>query len=166
MLSERVEERSFVSMLQNVWLLPCLAALRWWSGTGIQSWNTYALLTVLLSYPYCHAIVVSWASRNSGSVRTRSVSAAFYNMTVQLGNVIASNIYRTNDAPLYHRGNDILFALNLLSIALFVAAKGYYWSKKRSRARKWEVMSGDQREQYLATTRHEGNKRLDFRFAH
>jgi hypothetical protein len=80
-LSVRIKERAFVSMLQNIWLLPCLLALRLWKGANEDAWGTFGLITTLLSYPYCHAIVVSWASRNSGSVRTRSVSAAFYNMS-------------------------------------------------------------------------------------
>lgn len=173
-------------MLQNVWILPCIVALRWWPGTYVDSWGTYALITTLLSYPYCHAIVVAWASRNSGSVGTRTgkkycfdvlfcrgaaltsvpVSAALYNMTVQAGSIVSSNIYRDDDAPLYHRGNDVLFALDLLAIFLFLATKAYYSRLNRTRARRWDAMSEEQRAEYIRTTRDEGNKRLDFRFAH
>ena len=46
-----------------------------------QQWPTYAVVQVLLSYPYCHAIVVAWVSRNSNNVGTRSVSAALYNVS-------------------------------------------------------------------------------------
>jgi hypothetical protein len=155
-----------VSMLQNIWLLPCLLALRLWKGANKDAWGTYGLITTLLSYPYCHAIVVSWVSRNSGSVRTRSVSAAFYNMTVQMGNIIASNIYRTDDKPLYHRGNTVLICLDIVAILLFLTAKGYYVWKNKIRAAKWDVMSEDERAHYLDNTTDEGNKRLDFRFDH
>jgi len=93
-LSERVKERSFIASIQNLWMMPCLIALRWWSGSGVNVWGTYALLVVLLGYPYCHAILVAWTSRNAGSVRTRTISAAVYNMSVQAGGVIGSNIYR------------------------------------------------------------------------
>ncbi|KAH0128013.1 putative pantothenate transporter, partial [Aureobasidium melanogenum] len=54
-LSEKVKERSFIAAIQNLWLLPCLVALRWWPGSGKDVWGTYALLVVLLGYPYCHA---------------------------------------------------------------------------------------------------------------
>jgi len=57
-LSERVRERTFVSMLQPLWTLPCIIALRYWPGALKDPWGTFALVTVLLSYPYCHAIVV------------------------------------------------------------------------------------------------------------
>jgi hypothetical protein len=57
-LSGYVHERSFISMIQSLWTLPCIIALRFWSGALSQAWGTFALITVLLSYPYCHAIVV------------------------------------------------------------------------------------------------------------
>lgn len=165
-VSERVGERTFVAMFQNIWVLPCVVALRWWPGSEVNSWGTFALVTVLLSYPYCHAILVGWASRNSNSVRTRSVSAACYNICVQLGNVISANVYETDDAPLYHRGNDILFALNVLSIAMFIGTKVYYVTKNRRREKRWNAMTEEQRKDYIDNTTDEGNKRLDFRFVH
>lgn len=165
-ISERLNERTFVAIWQNIWMLPCLIALRWWSGVYVNSWGTYGLVTVLLSYPYCHAIVVAWASSNSGSVRTRSVSAALYNMFVQVGNVIAYNIYRADDKPLYHRGNTVLFALNIVAIALFLFTKVYYVWRNRTRERQWNAMSEDERIEYIKTTKDQGNKRLDFRFKH
>jgi hypothetical protein len=93
-LSEKVRERSFIAAIQNLWMMPCLIALRWWSGSGSDVWGTYALLVILLGYPYCHAILVAWTSCNAGSVRTRTISAAVYNMSVQAGGVIGANIYR------------------------------------------------------------------------
>ena len=57
-LSEFLNERTFVSMVQTLWTLPCILALRFWPGALKDPWPTYALITVLLSYPYCHAIVV------------------------------------------------------------------------------------------------------------
>lgn len=98
-LSERLNERSLVAMLQAVWTLPCVLALRFWPGLVTNAWGTYALVTVLLSYPYCHgewefiseylypntniigAILVGWTSKNSNNVGTRSVSAALYNVS-------------------------------------------------------------------------------------
>ncbi|KAK6436770.1 hypothetical protein LTR95_007034 [Oleoguttula sp. CCFEE 5521] len=87
-------------------------------------------------------------------------------MMVQLEGVIASQIYRTDDKPLYHRGNSVLIAIACLAIALFVFAKFYYVLKKKTRARKWDAISPEQKQDYLDTTKHQGNKRLDFRFAH
>lgn len=80
-LSEYLNERSFVSMLQPLWTLPCLIALRFWSGTIVDAWGTFAITTVLLSYPYVHAILVGWTSKNSNNVGSRTISAALYNST-------------------------------------------------------------------------------------
>lgn len=70
-----------MSLLQPLWTLPCLIALRWWPGVIVDKWGTYALVTTLMSYPYAHAIIVGWASKNSNNVGTRSVSAAMYNVS-------------------------------------------------------------------------------------
>ncbi|CAF9910960.1 MAG: hypothetical protein GOMPHAMPRED_007247 [Gomphillus americanus] len=165
-LSEKVNQRALVSMIQNVWILPCIIALRFWPGTMENAWGTYALIVVLLSYPYCHAIVVAWTSRNSGSVRNRSISAAFYNMCVQIGNVISANIYVASDSPKYHNGNAVLLALSLLSILLFLATKVYYVRINNKREKIWSQMSVQEREHYVENTTDEANRRLDFRFAH
>lgn len=77
-VSEKLKERSIVSSASNIWILPWLIALV--ALPGANPWIRYALLTGLLSYPYCHAVLVGWNARNSNSVRTRAVSAAFYNM--------------------------------------------------------------------------------------
>lgn len=57
-LSEWVGERSLVAMLQPLWTLPCIVALRFWPGVIQDAWGTYALVTVLLSYPYCHGTFI------------------------------------------------------------------------------------------------------------
>lgn len=98
-ISEWVNERSLVSSTSAIWIFPWLVALVT-LGAKASNWVRYALLTGLLSYPYCHAILVAWNSRNSNAVRTRAVSAALYNMFVQAGNIVGSNIYRDSDRPL------------------------------------------------------------------
>ncbi|KAJ8125984.1 hypothetical protein O1611_g7654 [Lasiodiplodia mahajangana] len=110
-ISDYFNERTWVSSIQNIWLLPTLVALRWWPGVNVDAWGTYALLTVLLSYPYCHAILVAWVSRNSNSVGTRSVSAAVYNMAVQAGNVIGNFVYLDDDKPLSIYLHEILLRM-------------------------------------------------------
>ncbi|BAE57542.1 major facilitator superfamily domain-containing protein [Aspergillus flavus] len=165
-LSVWLNERSLTSMLQCVWTLPCVIALRFWPGTMENAWGTFSVVTVLLSYPYCHAIVVGWASKNSNNVGTRTVSAALYNMCVQLGNIIGNNVYREDDKPKYRRGNAVLLALNILGVLLFIGTKVYYILRNRHRERVWNSMTEEQRQDYLNNTTDTGSKRLDFRFAH
>jgi hypothetical protein len=153
-------------MLQPIWTLPCVLALRFWPGALKNAWGTYALVTVLLSYPYCHAILVGWTSKNANNVGARSVSAAFYNMAVQLGNICANFIYRADDKPLYHRGNTNLIIINLISILLFIFTKVYYVTKNKIREKKWNALTPEEQSDYKKNTKLSGSRRLDFRFAH
>ncbi len=91
-------------MLQPLWTLPCIIALRFWPGLINDAWGTYAIITVLLSYPYCRtsffsapltphkmfaniashntdAILVAWTSKNANNVGTRTVASALYNVS-------------------------------------------------------------------------------------
>lgn len=183
-LSEWTNERTLVSMIQPLWTLPCLIALRFWPGSLHKAWGTYALVSVLLSYPYCHAILVAvsspapfppntnsntpsqWTSKNSNNVGARSVSAALYNMSVQLGNICANFIYRNDDKPYYHRGNRNLIIINLLSIVLFLFTKVYYIWRNKQKQRIWNALSPEEQREYKVNTKLEGSRRLDFQFAH
>ncbi|USW54319.1 Putative major facilitator superfamily, MFS transporter superfamily [Septoria linicola] len=164
-VSEWLNERALVSSLSNIWIFPWLAALVALGGSASE-WVRYALLTGLLSYPYCHAIVVSWNSRNSNSVRTRAVSAALYNMFVQSGNIIGVNIYREDDRPHYIRGNRILLGICCFNIVLFVLVKFYYIGRNKRREEAWAKLTGEEKVDYVRETEDEGAKRLDFRFSH
>jgi len=70
-----------------------------------------------------------------------NISADFDTVCVQLGNVISANIYRTSDAPLYHKGNTHLIIINVLIILLFLFTKVYYVMRNRLRDKKWNVMT-------------------------
>jgi hypothetical protein len=164
-LSEKYKERAIFSSLSNIWIFPWLIALVTIPASA-SAWVRYALLSGLLSYPYCHAILVGWNAKNSNAVRTRAVSAAFYNMFVQSGNIIATNIYRDDDQPLYRRGNKILLGICSFNIVLFYLVKAFYIWRNKVRDRQWNAMTKEEQEDYVVSTKDEGMKRLDFRFAH
>lgn len=52
------------------------------------------------------------------------------------------------------------------NIVFIVAAKGYYMWRNKTKAASWDAMNDEQKNEYLATTKDLGNKRLDFRFTH
>lgn len=107
-------------------------------------------------------------------------------MTVQAGSIISSNvsictshschlrlgantfpkIYRTNDAPYYRTGNKVLLGIIAWTTFLVFAIKFYYKWRNDRREKIWSAMTLEQRDEYLRTTKDQGNKRLDFRFAH
>ncbi|KAF2171960.1 hypothetical protein M409DRAFT_18191 [Zasmidium cellare ATCC 36951] len=164
-LSEKINERFLLATLSQWWVLPCIIALEVLPGTR-SPWVSWILAVLVFAMPYVHAMLVAITSRNAGSVRTRTVATAIYNMSIQLSNIIGTNVYRNGDKPLYRVGNAALIGVVCWNILLFVAAKIFYVMTNRSRERKWSVMSKEEREHYLATTTDKGNKRLDFRFAH
>lgn len=164
-IATKFKERSILSSTSNIWILPWLIALVVLPANA-SPWVRYACLTGLLSYPYCHAILVGWNAKNSNSVRTRAISAALYNMFVQTGNIAASNIYREDDKPLYRRGNKILLGITVFNILLFYFVKAFYVWRNKVRDQKWNAMTKAQQEDYVLNTTDQGQQRLDFRFAH
>jgi hypothetical protein len=148
---------------------------------------------------------VAITSRNAGSVRTRTVGSALYNMCVQASNIISSNvrpsilpflslslhlstlftpfcfpqpltqrdthispfqIYNAPDAPLYRTGNKVLLGLVAWNVVLIISIRYYYKWRNSRRDKVWNSLTQEERDNYLATTKDQGSKRLDFRFAY
>ncbi|KAI4864316.1 MFS general substrate transporter [Hypoxylon rubiginosum] len=163
--SEAWNQKALMGMFSQIWILPNIIALAV-LPSSTSPWAKYTLVTVLLSYPYPHAMQVAWCSRNSNTVRARTVSAAIYNMFVQVSGIIISNIYRADDKPEYRRGNKQLVAICVANIVIYALAKLYYIWRNKQRDRDWNAMTKEQQMHYLETTTDEGSKRKDFRFAH
>ncbi|KAK1705328.1 major facilitator superfamily transporter [Colletotrichum acutatum] len=164
-LSEIWDTRALFGAFTQLWYLPNLIAMAVLPADA-SPWAQYAVVTVLLSYPSPHAMHVSWASRNSHSVRTRAVSAALYNMMVQLARVIYSNIYREDDRPEYRRGNRVLIGICCMNICVYLIAKAFYMWCNKKREKEWNAMTEEERIRYLETTKDEGSNRKDIRFKH
>jgi Major Facilitator Superfamily len=162
-LSERWHQITFVGLLTQIWSLPLLIVL-YTSAGKLSNWGMYAVSFILLGWPNPQAAQVGWCSRLSNSVRTRAVSAAVFNIAIQLSGIASSNIYRSDDSPLYHRGDGQLIAINVATIVAYVLAKVYYVSRNRWKKTQWEKMSKEEQATYLETTNDLGNKRLDFLF--
>lgn len=164
-ISERFYQRLILGVGSMIWCLVLLIALETLPDNA-SPWARWIINVLLIGAPYVHAIVVAMTSRNAGTVRTRTVASAVYNMMVQTSSIIANNIYRENDKPYYRTGNKVLIALTVWSMAVFIGAKYYYMWRNKKNAEKWDVMSSAEREEYLGANKHLGNKRLDFRFIH
>lgn len=162
-LTERYHQISIIGLLTQIWCLPLLIILFKCAGQ-LSNWGLYAVTFVLLGWPSPHAAQVGWCSRLSNTVRTRAVSAALYNITIQLSGIASSNIYRSDDSLLYHRGNKQLIAINVATIVAYALAKVYYEARNRWKKARWEKLNPEEKVNYLETTTDLGNKRLDFQF--
>lgn len=91
-LSEVVNSRISVLVLLQLWALPLLIALYTFT-TNTSPWAYYAVVTLIVGFPYVHPIQVAWASTNSAGVGTRTVSASIYNMFVQAGGIVAVSTF-------------------------------------------------------------------------
>jgi sugar phosphate permease len=153
-LSEKLNERSLIAAVSNIWMLPFFVGLICIPTTA-NPWVRYVLLTGIAGIPYTHSILVGMTSRNAKNVGTRTVSAAVYNMCYQVGSIIAVNIYRDSDKPYYYTGNKVLIGLCAFNIFLFVAMKFFYiWRNKvKERA-------------YMSLSAEEKKHAIDTRFAH
>ncbi|KAL9608115.1 MAG: hypothetical protein Q9167_007039, partial [Letrouitia subvulpina] len=130
--SEKFNQRFFIGLISQIWVIPLLIALETLPLKFHNAqWARYALTSLIVGYPYAHAMLVAVTSRNSGSVRTRTVGSSLYNMAVQTSNIISSQIYRNDDKPLYRRGNKVLLGIAAWNALLFTSAKAYYVWKNR-----------------------------------
>ncbi|KAI9148210.1 major facilitator superfamily transporter [Paramyrothecium foliicola] len=158
--SELVNNRSFVAMAEDAWLLPCFVALIA-MPEPISGWAYFAIATVLLSFPYTHPIQVAWTSRNAGSVQNRTVSASLYNMWVQVSGMIGANIYQPSDAPRYFKANKGLLVICIwMCLIQYPGTYFYYNWRNRQKAKKWDAMTPEEQHHYRATTTDGGNKSL------
>ena len=162
-VTERVHQIAILGILTQLWVLPGLI-VDLTSAGKISSWGQYVNTMIIVAQPSMQAAQVGWCSRISNSVRTRAVSASLYNIMIQLSGIASSNIYRSDDAPLYHRGNAQLIAINVATMAANALAKAYYTYRNSQNQKKWTAMTKEEQEHYLANTTDRGNKRLDFTF--
>lgn len=90
-VSERINQRLLLGAMAEVWNLALLIALEVLPA-GASTWGRYVILILLIGSPYMHAAIVAMTSRNAGSVRTRTVASALYNMMVQTSNIVSNNV--------------------------------------------------------------------------
>lgn len=124
-LSERINQRFLLGIAAQLWTLPLLIALETLPQNA-SHWGKWAIASLIVGTPYIHAILVAITSRNAGTVRTRTVASALYNMAVQTSSITSSQIYRDGDKPLYRKGNAALIAVCVYNMVVFGGAKVFY----------------------------------------
>ena len=87
-LSEIIDSRVGATVLLQFWALPLLIALYTFTEQT-SPWIYFVVVTLITGFPYVHPVQVAWASTNSYSVSTRTVSASIYNMCYQADGMIS-----------------------------------------------------------------------------
>jgi hypothetical protein len=90
-VAERWGQRFLVGVVSQVWAFPILLLLEYLPADA-GAWGRYILTVLLVGHPYVHAILVAAVSRNAGTVRTRTVASALYNMFVQASSIVGQNV--------------------------------------------------------------------------
>lgn len=81
--SEYFNERAFHCLFGAFWSLPMFTALLTIPDGG-REWSRFSLVTLISGYPYFHPLVSSWISENTFDVKKRAITAATYNVIVQM----------------------------------------------------------------------------------
>lgn len=89
--AERTNQRLLLGVGVEIWCLVLLIALETLPERSMP-WPRWAILTLLVGAPSVHPVVVALTSRNAGSVRTRTVASALYNMSVQVSSIAGANV--------------------------------------------------------------------------
>ena len=165
LLSRYTKEKSICVAISNIFILPFIIALVVLPN-NTNNWVKYVLLTGILSQPYAHAILAAWVSQSANSVRARAVGTSLYNMSYQVGSIIATQIYRNDDKPYYDRGNKTILGICIFNIFFAFATKAYYILRNKQKEKKWEQMSVEEKTVYLSNPPDKGMKHLNFRFTH
>lgn len=165
-VSELVNSRALVLATIPIWILSCLFPLRYWPGSQVDVWGTFAILTVILGACPTWPLTISWCSANSNSVRNRAVSAAVVNVFSQTAAIIAANIYRDDDAPAYYRGNVVLIGCAFGALGSCILARYYYIFRNKQKEKAWDSLTIEEQEDYIKNTSDDTNKRLDFKFTY
>lgn len=165
-LSEVFKSRALMLGSIPLWVGILLLPLRFWNGSQINVWPTYAILTLLLGYSPSWPVSIAWTSANSNSVRNRAVSSAVVNIFSQAAGIAGSNIYRSDDSPLYHRGNTNLIIISFIGVLVAIVSRQYYIFRNNQKTKQWNELTAQEQQGYINSTSDHSTKRLDFRFSY
>ncbi|KAJ3036811.1 hypothetical protein HDV00_002364 [Rhizophlyctis rosea] len=131
-----------------------------------SKYGLYAAILFVAAWPITHPLNIAWMSRNAAPIGKRTVASGAIIGFANLFAIPGAYIYQQSDAPRFRKGNSVNAALAAAAVLIFLLMKFTYVRINRSRDRKWDALTEKEKADYIATTKDEGNNRLDFRFAH
>jgi hypothetical protein len=88
---------------------------------------------------------------------------------VHSGSLIGSQIYRNWDRPYFKNGNKVCLSILSLSLVVFITQRQYLVHLNKKKSQVWDQMTAEEKLVYQndkEAREKDGNKRLDFRYAH
>ncbi|CAO3580902.1 unnamed protein product [Absidia cylindrospora] len=162
-LSEKIGFMGLFAAAQVLWGTVGYLALEFVPATTGR-WGMYAVVLFTASTPFFHGLHIAWMSSNLAPIGKRTLSLGAIIGFANICGVPGSQIYQTNDAPRYHRGNWVLVGITVACAILLIFQHFRYKYTNQHRERKWNAMTEDEQKNYLATTKDQGSNRLDYRF--
>ncbi|KAJ3014198.1 UNVERIFIED_CONTAM: hypothetical protein HDU68_000388 [Siphonaria sp. JEL0065] len=159
--SDRVGERGYHGAASYTWHLIGFLLLEFLPDSVPKDAATLFVSTS----PSTHPMNIAWLTENTAPIGKRTVSSGLFIAAANIYGIWANQIYQASDAR-YHTGNFINLAFIAVIIFLFLNQELLYKRLNAQRAELWNSKSEAEKEDYNATTTHEGSQRLDFVFKH
>ncbi|KAL4925258.1 major facilitator superfamily domain-containing protein [Aspergillus undulatus] len=134
-LSDKTGHRGPFVLIAITWNVISYACLRVTPATSGR-WHRYGVIAVAnVSYASMHILNIGWLSVYCKSPQERSVAMALVVMAANCAGISGSQIFRTEDKPLYLHGLTAICALAAASwvLALALNLQSYFWHQKPKR---------------------------------
>ncbi|KAL4804573.1 major facilitator superfamily domain-containing protein [Aspergillus unguis] len=131
--ADKLGHRGPFVLLAITWNVISYACLRV-TGTSYSRWHRYGVIAVAnVSYVSMHVLNIGWLSVYCKSPQERSVAMAIVIMAANCAGIAGSQIFRTEDKPLYEHGLTAICVLAGASwvLALALNLQSYFWYQKR-----------------------------------
>ncbi|KAL4999796.1 major facilitator superfamily domain-containing protein [Aspergillus recurvatus] len=132
-LSDRTGHRGPFVLISITWNVISYACLRVTPATS-DRWHRYGVIAVAnVSYASMHVLNIGWLSIYCRSPQERSVAMALVVMAANCAGISGSQIFRTEDKPLYLHGLTAICALAAASwvLALALNLQNYFTHQRR-----------------------------------
>ncbi|KAL4863348.1 hypothetical protein BDV12DRAFT_202192 [Aspergillus spectabilis] len=132
-LSDKLGHRGPFVLIAITWNVISYACLRITPATSSR-WHRYGVIAVAnVSYASMHILNIGWLSVYCKSPQERSIAMALVVMAANCAGISGSQIFRTDDRPLYHTG---LTAICILAGASWLLAfalnlQSYFLNQRR-----------------------------------
>ncbi|SJL10903.1 related to nicotinamide mononucleotide permease [Armillaria ostoyae] len=161
--SDRFRERGLHGAFGAAWQLVgwiLLRALPSGTSRGVK----YFAAIVVAAWPYTHPLNIAWMSENTGSVGKRTIASGCVIFAANIYGVWGSQIYQSDDAPDYKRGNTINICFAGVALILWFVQKYYYRYRNARNATLYAELSEQEKAEENDRAEERGNRGLTYRF--